>query len=189
MGAEGQGASHNAASVVIAVARSNKLPCVWPGRLVSSTRRLICGRLTWKFASRVNSQAVFGSWQVLCSGQREQYALRRGGMRNPISYEEPCLVTYLQSQKLHVRMRACLVSRLCLALCNPWLFATPWALWSPPGSSVHGVFQASIRALVAIFSSRRSSQPRDWTCISCISCFSKWILYHHTTWKAPKAAF
>ena len=23
-----------------------------------------------------------------------------------------------------------------------------------------------------------SSQPRDWTCVSCISCISKWILYH-----------
>ena len=32
---------------------------------------------------------------------------------------------------------------------------------SPPGSSVHGIFQARILEWVTIFSSRRSSPPRD----------------------------
>ena len=36
---------------------------------------------------------------------------------------------------------------------------------SPPGSSVHGVFQARILEWVAIPYSRESSQPRDQTCI------------------------
>ena len=40
---------------------------------------------------------------------------------------------------------------------------------SPPGSSVHGIFQAWILELVAISSSRGSSWPRDQTCISCIA--------------------
>ena len=26
---------------------------------------------------------------------------------------------------------------------------------------------------------------QDWTCISCISCIGRWILYHCTTWEAP----
>ena len=39
---------------------------------------------------------------------------------------------------------------------------------SPPGSSVHGTFQARILEQAAIFSSRASSWARDWTCISCI---------------------
>ena len=38
---------------------------------------------------------------------------------------------------------------------------------SPPGSSVHGILQARILEWVAISFSRGSSQPRDWTCISC----------------------
>ena len=42
--------------------------------------------------------------------------------------------------------------------------------WSPPGFSVHGTFQARILEWVTISSSRGSSQPRDWTCISCVSC-------------------
>ena len=56
------------------------------------------------------------------------------------------------------------------------------SLWvhgcSLPGSSVHGIFQARILEWLAVFSSRESSQPRDWTHISCIG---RWILYllHH----------
>ena len=38
----------------------------------------------------------------------------------------------------------------------------------PPGSSVHGIFQARILEWVAISSSRGSSQPRDRTGVSCI---------------------
>ena len=41
---------------------------------------------------------------------------------------------------------------------------------SPPGSSVHGIFQARILEWVAIFFSRGSSQPRDRAHISCVSC-------------------
>ena len=42
--------------------------------------------------------------------------------------------------------------------------------YSPPGSSVHGTLQAIILGWVAISSSRGSSQRRDRTCISCVSC-------------------
>ena len=41
---------------------------------------------------------------------------------------------------------------------------------SPPDSSVHGISQARILELAAIFYSRGSSWPRDWTRISCASC-------------------
>ena len=42
-------------------------------------------------------------------------------------------------------------------------------LYRRPGSSVHGILQARILEWVAISSSRRSSQPRDRTCVSCIA--------------------
>ena len=57
-------------------------------------------------------------------------------------------------------MRSCLVVQSCLTLCDP-------RDYSLPGSSVHGIFQARILELVAISSSRESSQPRDGTHISC----------------------
>ena len=47
-----------------------------------------------------------------------------------------------------------------------------------PGSYVHGIFQARILEWVAIFSSRGSSQLRDGTHVSCISCIDSRILYH-----------
>ena len=40
---------------------------------------------------------------------------------------------------------------------------------SPQGSSVHGILLARILEWVAINFSRGSSQPMDWTCISCIA--------------------
>ena len=60
---------------------------------------------------------------------------------------------------------------LCQTLCDPMDY-------SPPGSSVHGILQARILKWVAMPSSRGSSWPRDWTCISCIG---RWILYHWAT--------
>ena len=54
---------------------------------------------------------------------------------------------------------------------------------SSPGSSVLGIFQATLE-WVAISSSRVSSQPRDRTHISCVSCIGRQILYYCATWKA-----
>ena len=47
----------------------------------------------------------------------------------------------------------------CLTLCDPMDH-------SPPGSSVHGILQARILEWVALPSSRGSSWPRDWNCVS-----------------------
>ena len=40
--------------------------------------------------------------------------------------------------------------------------------YSLPGSSLHGILQARVLKWVAISFSRGSSQPRDWTQVSCI---------------------
>ena len=49
---------------------------------------------------------------------------------------------------------------------------------SPAGFSVHGILQARILMWVAMPSSRESSQPRDQTCTSYVSCIGRQILYH-----------
>ena len=54
----------------------------------------------------------------------------------------------------------------CPTLCNPMDC-------SPPGSSVHGFLQARILEWVAIAFSRGSSQPRDQTHDSYVSCIDK----------------
>ena len=68
-----------------------------------------------------------------------------------------------------------LVIQSCLTFRNPMDY-------SPPGSFVHGIFQARILEQVAIAYSRGSSWPRDQICISCISCRGRQILYHWATW-------
>ena len=65
-----------------------------------------------------------------------------------------------------------LVAQSCPTLCNP-------RDSSPPGSSIHGILRAR---MLAISFSRGSSWPRDQTCISCVSCISRWILHYCTTW-------
>ena len=50
---------------------------------------------------------------------------------------------------------------------------------SPPGSSLHGIFQARILEWVAISYSRWPPQPSNWTCISCVC----------TTWEAPLTSY
>ena len=49
---------------------------------------------------------------------------------------------------------------------------------SMPGSSVHGILQAGILEYVAISFSRESSQPRNWTQVSCIAgwFFTDWAM-------------
>ena len=57
-----------------------------------------------------------------------------------------------------------------LTLCDP-------TDCSPPGFSVHGILQARILEWVAISSYRGSSQSRDWTHVSWVSCIGRQVLY------------
>ena len=61
--------------------------------------------------------------------------------------------------------------QLCSTLCDP-------TDCRQPGSSVRRILQASILEWVAMPSSWGSSPPRDWTCISYVSCISRCVLYH-----------
>ena len=65
----------------------------------------------------------------------------------------------------------CVSLQLCLTLCNPMDC-------SLPGSSVHEILQARIVEWVAMPSSRGSSQSRDPTHASYVSCIGRQILYH-----------
>ena len=60
------------------------------------------------------------------------------------------------------------------------LCATPRTV-AHRGSSVQGIFQTRILEWVAMPSSRGSSQPRDQTWVSHVSCDGRWVLYpwHH----------
>ena len=63
----------------------------------------------------------------------------------------------------------CKHAQSCPTPCNP-------TDCGPPGSSVHGIVQATILEWVATLPSRGSSQPRDRTQVSCSG--QRIILYH-----------
>ena len=65
-------------------------------------------------------------------------------------------------------MSTCLFCMSVCVLSHVWLFCDRMD-GSPPGFSVHGVFQARILESVAILYFRRSSRPRDWTWVSHIA--------------------
>ena len=69
-----------------------------------------------------------------------------------------------------------------MTLCNPMDC-------SPPGSHIHGTFQARILEWVAISYSRGFSRPRDQTHDSYVSCTGRQILYHCATWEAHVQRF
>ena len=77
-------------------------------------------------------------------------------------------------------MCVCSVNQLCLTLCDPMDC-------SQSGFFIHGIFPPRILVLVDIFSSRVSSQPRDQTHISSVSCTDRQMLYHWATWEAPSS--
>ena len=66
---------------------------------------------------------------------------------------------------------SCLYAQSCPTLCNRMDY-------SPPHSSIHGIFQARMLEWVAISYSRESSRPRDQTRASCFSCTGRRVLYH-----------
>ena len=71
-------------------------------------------------------------------------------------------------------MPVCSVAQSCLTLYDPMHFCLQ-------DFSVHGISWARILKWVAISSSRGSSQPKDRTRVSCISCIGRQILYYWTT--------
>ena len=71
----------------------------------------------------------------------------------------------LNTEKIKIMASGPVPSVICSVVSDSlWLHR----LW-PSSSSVHGILQARILEWVAIFFSRGSSQPRDWTWISSIA--------------------
>ena len=72
-------------------------------------------------------------------------------------------ISYIQGYtEVWDSVRVCWVAQLCPILCKP-------LDCSPPGFSVHGIFQARILECVAVSFSRGSSRLRDQIRISCVS--------------------
>ena len=95
-------------------------------------------------------------WEIMCCAKLLQSCPI---LFDPMDYSLPRYSVHLILQarkKVKVKVKS---------LSPVWPFLTP-CICSPPGSSIHGIFQAGILEWVAISFSRGSSWPRDWTQIS-----------------------
>ena len=93
------------------------------------------------------------------------------------TWKQPkCQLTYEWIKKMWY------VCVYCAVLSHAQLFTTPWTAARQAPLSM-GTLQARILEWVAMPSSRGSSQPRDWTCVSYVSCIGRRILYC-VTWEA-----
>ena len=72
----------------------------------------------------------------------------------------------------------CSVIQSCPTLCN-------LMDCSSPGFSVHRISQARILEWVAMPSSRWHLRPRNWTCVSCVSCIVAGFFTTEPLWKLP----
>ena len=72
--------------------------------------------------------------------------------------------------------------QLCSTLCHPMDC-------SLPGSSGHGILQTRILEWIVMPSSRGSFQPRDWTCVSYISCIGRFHTKYYLSWLQAAVAY
>ena len=100
--------------------------------------------------------------------------------------QHPCIIktlekmgtegTYLKIVKAIYDRKESEVAQSCPTLWDPMDY-------SPPGSSVHGILKARVLEWVAISFSRRPSQPRDQTQVSCIASG------HFTVWATREVIY
>ena len=110
------------------------------------------------------------SWTVLLAGSSRgrHISLPFGSFRGHL--HSIICVAFLHLQHTSSVTAVC----VCVCVCVCSVDQSYLTLWHPvdcrpPGSTVHEISQARMLGWVAIFSSRGSSQPRDWTCSSCIA--------------------
>ena len=87
----------------------------------------------------------------------------------------------LNLRRIGLNMRVC----VCVCVCAPslshvWLFVTPRTV-----ACQAPLDWARILEWVVISYSRWSSQPRDQTCISCVPCIGRWVLYLMSHQQSP----
>ena len=112
--------------------------------------------------------------QILPIQVQLQIPLLPGSLPSSPTWNYTYLFSYLFLPGLAAHMcilKKVSVPQLCPTLCNPMDC-------SLPGSSVHGILQAGILEWIAMPSSRESSQPKDWTWVSCIAGRLFTILSH-----------
>ena len=113
---------------------------------------------------------VTNAWAAQQQSQKKQWERWVVPVKNTIH----CSDFFIRVEKIHPSVSGTLpflFTQSCPALCNTMDC-------SPPGSCVHEISKARILEWVAISFSKESSQPRDWTRVSCTAdrFFTIWAI-------------
>ena len=160
----------------------------FPGQCSKGTNTGLGGDENPEEGHSAGSEVRMASWRLggLCWALRHQWdeeGQRKGAEMWNSTYKGPGAVekdeaqgrtpagcqTYPGGSKEPLCM--CMLSQSCPTLCNPMDY-------SPPGSFVHGIFQAILLTWVAMPSSRGSSRPRDQTCCLLCPLHGRQVPYH-----------
>ena len=106
-----------------------------------------------------SSEVIASSSRSCLSAFSSLYILHPMGQGKSCSLPQACFGASGLEADHFVMLKWSEIARSCPSLCNPMDC-------SLPGSSVHGLFQASVLECIAISFSRGSSQPRDRTQVS-----------------------
>ena len=113
--------------------------------------------------------SVWLRWKRICRQCRDPGSIpgwgRPSGEGNGYPLQYSCLGNYTDRRVWWATVHVVAKSQTCLTLCHPMNY-------SPPGSSVCGILQATVLNWVAIPFSRSSSQPREGTQVTC-TCIHK----------------
>ena len=109
----------------------------------------------------------FFFFSVTGTPERKKYWLGLSRETEPIA----CMYVYTHT---HTHTRMCIYTHIHIYGVDGLDAKSCLTLWdpvdcSPPGSSLHWIFQARILEWVAIPYSTGSSWPRDWTRVSCLA--------------------
>ena len=121
--------------------------------------------IIWQVKSLFSQQYLHSTFSILCF----IFLFLSSAIRNLV---KPVL--FLYSKKCVHGNFTKLFDLSCLMSCLT--LGDPMDLY-PPDSSVHGIIQTRILEWVAMLFYRESSQPRDWTWVSCIASILFLLLY------------
>ena len=141
---------------------------------LSKLRVLVMDRETWRAAVHrvTKSRTWLSNWTELNWTEGEKKTTTETWVSSVHRKTAPCIsLPMCRHEMLAVAVLCVWWAKSCLTLCNPMDRGQP-------SSSVHGILQAWILEWAATPSSRGSSRPRGWSCVSCISCTGRWVLYH-----------
>ena len=131
---------------------------------------------TWHLLMSLIQLTTHSGLHFCDSSQPSQPDVPATGLWNStIGIDFRTLLTHILLLQLSFFFVCLFFNKPCSTLCDPMDC-------SPPGSTVHGIFQAGILEWVAISFSRGSSQPRIKPLFLMSPALAGRFFYHYTTW-------